>query len=159
MCNLDPKIWIFGKNSKQSPFFPQTSKFSGQNCTFLSQGIRNFGAIRPIVPHADRKTMQTRCPGVFSVTWVTKLLLPLVKIRIFGPGQAKFCPKNAVLGTYRPVHLVPLLMVVVVRGLYIARLLFTLLYEYTNTNRQIVVDVLLPILGREKKNYCQSYVC
>ena len=62
------------------------------------------------MPHADRKTMRTRCPGVFSVTWVTKLLLPLVKIRIFGPRQAKFCPKYAFLGTYRPVHLVPLLV-------------------------------------------------
>ena len=31
--------------------------------------------------------MPTRCLGGFSVTWVPKLLLPLVRIRIFGPKR------------------------------------------------------------------------
>ena len=37
--------------------------------------------------------MQKRCLGGFSVTWVPKLLLPLVRIRIFRPKTAKFGPK------------------------------------------------------------------
>ena len=48
--------------------------------------------------HCDRpKMMQTRCLGGFSVTWVPKLLLPPVGIRIFGPKTAKFGPKYAFL--------------------------------------------------------------
>ena len=38
----------------------------------------------------------------FSVMWVPKLLLPPVKLSIFCPQTAKFCPKYAFLGTYRP---------------------------------------------------------
>ena len=45
--------------------------------------------------------MQKRCRGVFSITWVPKLLLPPVKIMIFGQKKAKFGPKYAFLGTYR----------------------------------------------------------
>ena len=48
--------------------------------------------------HCDRpKMMQTRCLGGFSVTWVPKLLLPPVGIRIFDPITAKFGPKCAFL--------------------------------------------------------------
>ena len=36
---------------------------------------------------ADQITMQTRCLGGFSVTWVPKLLLPAGRIRIFGPKR------------------------------------------------------------------------
>ena len=45
----------------------------------------------------DQKTMQTRCVGGFSVTWVPKLLLPPVEIRNFGPKITKFGPKYALL--------------------------------------------------------------
>merc|ERR1719474_1178402 len=45
----------------------------------------------------DRKTMQTRCLGGFSVMWVTKLLISEVKKRIFCPKMTKFGPKLAFL--------------------------------------------------------------
>ena len=77
----------------------------------------------------DQKTMQTRCLGAFSVMWVTKLLISPVKIRIF-------CPRTTKIGIF--VHFGPGLagsfgallvgwLVVVARGLYLARHLFTLL--------------------------------
>ena len=57
--------------------------------------------------HARPKTMQTRCLGGFSVTWVPKLLLPPAKIRIFGKKKkAKFAPIYAFLGTYRPCRFI-----------------------------------------------------
>ena len=52
-----------------------------------------------ISSHGDQKTMRTRWLGGFSVMWVPKLLLSLVKIRIFCPKKAKFGPKYAFLGT------------------------------------------------------------
>ena len=48
----------------------------------------------------DQKTIRTSCPGGFSVLWVPKLLFNLIKIRIFGPQKAKFCPKLAFLAIY-----------------------------------------------------------
>ena len=45
----------------------------------------------------DQKTMQTSCLGGFFITWVPKLFLTPVKIRIFGPKTAKFGPKYAFL--------------------------------------------------------------
>ena len=44
-----------------------------------------------------KKEMWTSCPGGFSVMWVQKLLLPPVRIRIFGLKTAKFGPKLAFL--------------------------------------------------------------
>ena len=46
----------------------------------------------------DQKQCKQGARGVFSVVWV--------QIRIFGPDTAKFCPKNAFLGTYRPCRLI-----------------------------------------------------
>ena len=43
----------------------------------------------------DQKTMWTRCLGGFSVMWVTKLLIPPVKKRIFCPKTTKFGPNLA----------------------------------------------------------------
>ena len=40
---------------------------------------------------------KTRCPGGFSVMWVTKLLISPVKKRIFCPKTTKFGPKLAFL--------------------------------------------------------------
>ena len=66
--------------------------------------------------------MRTRCLGVFSVMWVTKFLISLVKIWLkicvfvhFGPGLAGSF--GALLVGWS---------VVVARGLYLARHLFTL---------------------------------
>ena len=77
-----------------------------------------YGHFWPIWSHAWPKIMQTRCVGGFSVTWVPKLLLPPVRIRIFGP-------KYAFLSTYRPCRLIWWL-VIMARRLYLARHLSTL---------------------------------
>ena len=58
----------------------------------------------------NQKTMWTRCPGGFSVMWVTKLLISPVKKRIFCPKTTKFGPKLAflvILGQALPAHWVP----------------------------------------------------
>ena len=59
------------------------------------------GHFRPNIgifgPMPDQITMQKWCLGVFSVTWVPKLLLPPIKIRIFGPKAAIFAPKYSLL--------------------------------------------------------------
>ena len=91
-----------------------------------------FGRFRPM---PDQNTMQTRCLGDFSVMWVPKLLLSPVKIRIF-------CPKITKFGIF--VYFGPGLassfgallvgwLVVVARGLYLARHLFTLFNQQNAT--------------------------
>ena len=58
----------------------------------------------------DQKPMRTRCLGGFSIMWVTKLLISLVKIRIFCPRTTKFGPNLAflfILGQALLAHLVP----------------------------------------------------
>ena len=55
----------------------------------------NIDIFGPFGPMADQKTMRTRCLGGVSVTWVPKLLLPPVEIRIFVPETAKFGQKYA----------------------------------------------------------------
>ena len=57
----------------------------------------NIGIFGPFRPMPNQETMQTRCLGGFSVTWVPKILLPPVEIRILGPKTAKFGPKYAFL--------------------------------------------------------------
>ena len=46
--------------------------------------------------------MRTKGLCGFSVMWVSKLLLPLVRIRIFGPKTAKFGSKFAFFGHFGP---------------------------------------------------------
>ena len=64
--------------------------------------------------------------------WVTKLLISPVKKRIFLPKNDQIWPKIGIFGQFRPGHaglFVALLvsrLVVVARGLYLARHLFTL---------------------------------
>ena len=82
-------------------FGPKTAKF-GLKLTFLAK-YRHF---LPIWSHARPKTMQRRCLGDLSIMRVPKLLLSPVKFRTFGPKTAKFCPKYAFLGTYRPCRLI-----------------------------------------------------
>ena len=50
-----------------------------------------------ILSNARPKTMCTRCLGEFSVMWVTKLMIPQVKKRIFCPKTTKFGPNLAFL--------------------------------------------------------------
>ena len=67
------KIGIFG---------PLKAKLA-QNW-FFWPNISNFG---PLGPMPDPKTVPRSCLGGFFVTWVPKLLLPLVRIKIFGPKR------------------------------------------------------------------------
>ena len=89
---------------------------------------------------ANQKTMRARCLGGFSIMLVTKCLISLVKIRIFFQKRQKLGPKLAflfILSQALPAHLVGWL-VVVARGLYLARHLFTLFisyYEYFRSSR------------------------
>ena len=72
--------------------------------------------------------MRTRCLGGFSVLWLTKLLISPVKNWIFCPRTSKFGPKLAFLPDL-PGSFGALLvgwLVVVARGPYLARHLFTL---------------------------------
>ena len=62
--------WIFG---------PKTGKF-GLNWHFRP----NISIFGPFDLMPDQKTIQTSCPGGFSVIWVPKLLLTPIKIRLFG---------------------------------------------------------------------------
>merc|ERR1712034_67169 len=79
------------------------------------------------------KTMCTRCLGEFSVMWVTKLLISQVKKKDFLPQNDQIWPKIGIFGQFGPGHaglfsaLLVGQLVVVARGLYLARHLFTLL--------------------------------
>ena len=55
----------------------------------------NIGIFCQFDPMPDQKTSR------ICEMWVLKLLLPPVKIRIFGPERAKFSLKYAFIGTYR----------------------------------------------------------
>ena len=81
--SLPPKNWILG---------PKTAKF-GQKWHFWP----NIGIYGPFGPMPVQRTMRTRCLGGFPVVWVSKVLLPPVKVRMFDPKKAKFCPKKALL--------------------------------------------------------------
>ena len=113
------KKWIFG---------PKRARFLAQIWHFWL----NISIFVPFGPMPDQKTMGARCLGVFSVTWVPKVLLPPIKIRIFGPKTAIFAPKSNMLsqafiglaGSFDALLIGWL--VVVVRGLYLARHLTTL---------------------------------
>merc|ERR1712147_593651 len=85
-----------------------------------------------ILSNAQPKTMCIRCLGEFSVMWVTKLLIFPVEIRIFFPQNDQIWPKIGIFGQFGPGHaglfsaLLVGRLVVVARGLYLARHLFTL---------------------------------
>ena len=89
----------------------------------------------PFCPMPDQKPMRTRRLGWFSVMWVAKLLISPVKFRIFCPRTTKFGPKFAFLpglvGSFGA--LLVGWLVVVARGLYLARHLLTLYVIYLLT--------------------------
>ena len=72
--------------------------------------------------------------------WVTKLLISPVKKKDFLPKNDQIWPKTGIFGQFGPGHaglfstLLVGRLVVVVRGLYLARHLFTLCYEYQPPN-------------------------
>ena len=89
----------------------------------------------PISPHARPKNNQTRCLGGFSGMWVPNLLLPLVKVKNFGPKKAKFGPQYAFSGTYWPCRFIwcPVGWWLWRAG-YLARHLFTLFTTFASQN-------------------------
>ena len=81
--------------------------------------------------------------------WVTKLMISQVKKRIFCPKTTKFGPKIGIFGQFGPGHaglfgalLVGRLVVVVARGLYLARHLFTLYFSLVFFMEQIQILTL-----------------
>ena len=78
----------------------------------------------------NQKPMRTTCLGGVSVMWGTKLLISPVKIRIFCPKTSKFGLKFAFLpglaGSFGA--LLVGWLVVVARGLYLTRHIFTLYF-------------------------------
>ena len=83
-------------------FGPQTAKF-GPKLAFWAK----YWHFWPIWSHGRPKMMRIRCLCGFSVAWVPKLLLPPVRIRIFGPKTAKFGPKYAFLVILGQIHCWP----------------------------------------------------
>ena len=81
----------------------------------------------------DQKTMRTRCVGGFSVMWVLKQTFAFSsKKKDFLPKNDQIWPKIGIFGQFGPGHaglfsaLLVGRLVVVARGLYLARHLFTL---------------------------------
>jgi len=79
--------------------------------------------------------------------WVTKLLISQVKKKDFLPQNDQIWPKIGIFGQFGPGHagffgaLLVGRLVVVARGLYLARHLFTLLYFIQEEVRLKVRDV------------------
>ena len=114
-------------------FGPKNGQIWSKICIFGHFGP-NIAIFCTFCPMPDQKTIWTRCLGGFSVMWVTKLLFSPVKKGIFVPITTKFGPKLAFLVQFGPGHaglfsaLLVGRLVVVARGLYLARHLFTLGY-------------------------------
>ena len=95
------------------------------------------------------KTMGTRYQGGFSVKWVPKLLISQVKIRIFAQKQPNVA-RNWHFWSFGPGlagsfgALLVGWMVVVARGLYLARHLFTLFDNCTSYDFLHIGRYLLP---------------
>ena len=89
------KIKIFG--TKMAKF--------GPNYAFLVILGRILAFLAHLVP-CPTKNNAKKVPSWFCVMWMQKILLPPVKMRNFGPKTAKFCPKYAFLGTYKPCWLI-----------------------------------------------------
>ena len=60
-----------------------------------------FGQISAFLDHLISWPTKRRCKQG-AITWVTKLLLPLIKIRNFDPTTAQFGQKLAVFGPFGP---------------------------------------------------------
>ena len=125
---LVPKLLL--NPIKTRIFGPKTAKF-GPKSAFLVI----MGQILPffhILSNARPKNNVNKVPRWVFRMWVTKLLISPVKIRIFCPKTTKFGPKLAFLVNFGPGHaglfgaLLVGQLVVVARGLYLARHLFTL---------------------------------
>ena len=119
---LNPiKIRLFG---------PKTAKF-GPKSAFLSFWAKYCHFLH-ILSNDRPKTIWTRFLGEFSVMWVTKLLISQVKKKDFLPQNDQIWPKIGIFGQFGPGHagffgaLLVGRLVVVARGLYLARHLFTL---------------------------------
>ena len=101
--------------------------------SWVGQSTRpNIAIFCTFCPMPDQKTMWTRCLGGFSVMWITKLMISQVKKKVFLPKNDQIWPKIGISGQFGPGHaglfgaLLVGWLVVVARGLYLARHLFTL---------------------------------
>ena len=94
---------------------PKTAKF-GPKLPFWP----NIGIVGPFDPMPDQKKIRLSCLGGFSVMWVPKLLLPPVKIRIFGQKRLNFAQNMlcwAHIGLAGSFGALLVWLVVVARGL------------------------------------------
>ena len=83
----------FSYSLKNQDFWSINGQIWPKKCFFLL----NIGIFGPFDPIADQKSMRTRCLGSFSITRGPKLLLPPVRIKIFGP-KGKIWSKICICG-------------------------------------------------------------
>ena len=81
---------------KEYPFWPINGQIWPNLC-ILGHFGPNIGIFGQFCPLPNQKTLRRRCLCGFSVMLIPKLLLSLVKIRIFCPKTTKFSPKLAFL--------------------------------------------------------------
>ena len=140
-----PKFWV----QKRGPtfliltmFWPRPEKVVGPKNGQIWSKICIFGHFGPNIaifctfcPMPDQKPMWTRCLGGFSVMWVTNFYFSSKK-KDFLPKNDQIWPKTGIFGQFGPGHaglfsaLLVGWLVVVTRGLYLARHLFTLSVWY-----------------------------
>ena len=126
--NADKLLRWFFRCVGTKTFWPNNGQISPKICI--------FGYFRPnwhfwaIWYHAWPKKHAHKVPRCFFFTWVPKLLLPPIRIRIFGPKTSIFpqimlsCAHIGLASSFGA--LLVGLLVVLTRGLYLARHLFTL---------------------------------
>ena len=108
--------------------------------------------------------MWTRCLGEFSVMWVTELMISQVKKRIFAQND-QIWPKIGIFGWYGPGHagffgaLFVCRLVVVARGLYLARHLFTLSYLSQRRKKSVQPKTSFSCPGRHFLFTVQNAKC
>merc|ERR1711873_309290 len=108
-------------------FGPKYSQIWSKICIFGHFGP-NIAIFCTFCPMTDQKKCEQ---GEFSVMWVTKLLISQVKKKDFLPQNDQIWPKIGIFGQFGPGHtgffgaLLVGRLVVVARGLYLARHLFT----------------------------------
>merc|ERR1719350_922754 len=105
-------------------FWPQISKFWGQKSTF-SPLAANWSLNDQCFQHEKGVSLESRYEG-------TKIFTPCPQKLDFGPKNGQIWPKTGIFGQFGPGHagffgaLLVGRLVVVARGLYLARHLFTL---------------------------------
>ena len=93
-CHFGSLIWGYQKfysiPPKKKNFRPKNGQIWPKN-----------GIFGPFDPMPDRKTIRTSCLGGFSVTWVSKLLLPPIRLRFLAP-KGRIWSKICIFGHFGP---------------------------------------------------------